>query len=97
VNPKLILHPVLILNLLLAGYATAPCNAAIVYPAASDGGRQIVYKYADEILRSDPRFLGGFRIEQLTMASPFRDYGVGLTDLAAGSLLCSSRIRGATC
>ncbi len=48
--------------------------AAIVHPKGPDGGRQMVYKYADESLRSDPRFLGGFRIEELTIADPYRSY-----------------------
>jgi len=70
------------------------CFAAIVYPKAPDGGRQIIYKYAGEILKSDPRFLGGFRIEELTIADPYPDYGVGLTNLASGQLLSAAKFGG---
>jgi hypothetical protein len=82
-NPKLIVC----LTLVLGGH----CRAAIVYPKAPDGGRELVYKYASETLRSDPLFLGGFRIEELTIADPYRNYYVGLTDLASGQLLSAAK------
>jgi hypothetical protein len=75
------------LILCLALVLSDNCFAAIVYPKAPDGGQQIVYKYAGESLQSDPRFLGGFRIEELTIADPYEDYSVGLTNLASGQLL----------
>ena len=68
-KPKLLLCLALVLS--------GNCYAAIVYPKGPDGGKQIVYKYAGELLKSDPRFLGGFRIEELTIADPYPDYGVG--------------------
>lgn len=77
----------LCLALVLSGH----CYAAIVYPKAPDGGREIVYKYANELLRSDPRFLGGFRIEELTIAAPYQNYYVGLTNLASGQLLSAAK------
>ena len=80
----------LCLALVLSGY----CHAAIVYPKAPDGGRQIVYKYAGEVLKSDPRFLGSFRIEELTIADPYRNYYVGLTNLASGQLLSAAKSGG---
>ena len=85
-KPKLLIC----LALVLSGH----CFAAIIYPQAPDGGREIVYKYAGEILKSDPRFLGGFRIEELTMADPYRDYAVGLTNLASGQLLSAAKSGG---
>jgi hypothetical protein len=85
-KPKLLLC----LALVLSGH----CRAAITYPKAPDGGRQIVYKYAGELLKSDPRFLGGFRIEELTIADPYPDYGVGLTNLASGQLLSAAKSGG---
>jgi len=85
-KPKLLLCLALVLS--------GKCHAAIVYPKAPDGGRQIVCENADQILRHDPRFLGGFRIEELTIAAPYRDYGVGLTDLASGHLLSAAKSGG---
>jgi hypothetical protein len=80
------------LALVLSGY----CRAAITYPKAPDGGRQLVTANANEILRSDPSFLAGFRIEELTIANPYRNYYVGLTNLASGQLLAAVRPGGWT-
>jgi hypothetical protein len=86
-KPKIILC----LALVLSGH----CYAAIVYPKAPDGGRQIVIENASEILRSDPHFLEGFRIEELTVADPYRVYYVGdLTKLASGQLLSAAKSGG---
>jgi hypothetical protein len=76
-NPKLILC----LALVLSGNT----RAAIVYPKAPDGGRQIVSEHLDL------KFLGVSHIEDLTIADPYRDYGVGLTNLASGQLLSSTK------
>ena len=64
------------------------------YPKAPDGGRQMVYDNANEILQHDPRFLGGFRMEELTIAEHYRDYGVGTKDLASGKLLSATKSDG---
>jgi hypothetical protein len=80
---------ILCLALVLGGN----CHAAIVYPKAPEGGRQIVYEHVGEILRSDPRFFGGLRLEDLTIAEPHRWYSVGLTDLASGRLLSAAESR----
>jgi hypothetical protein len=85
-KPKLILCLALVLS--------GNCFAAIIYPKAPDGGRQIVYKYADEFPNPDPRFLGGFRMEELTIANPYQDYDVGLTNLASGKLLSATKSSG---
>jgi hypothetical protein len=85
-KPKILLC----LALVLSGH----CHAAIVYPKAPNGGQQIVFENASNILRSDPRFLGGFHIEELTIADPYRDYSVGLTDLASGHLLSAAKSGG---
>jgi hypothetical protein len=86
-KPKIILC----LALVLSGH----CHAAIVYPKAPDGGRQMVYDNASEILQHDPRFLGGFRIEELTIGDPYPDYGIGdLTKLASGQLLSATKSGG---
>jgi hypothetical protein len=89
-NHRIMLCLALVLSFVLADCATAPCDAAIIHPKAPDGGRQIVRENAGEILRTDPRFLGGFRIEELTIGDPYRDYGVGLTNLASGRLLSAA-------
>jgi hypothetical protein len=84
---------------LLLGFALAlscNCHAAIVYPKAPEEGRQMVFENASNILRTDPRCLGGFRLEELTIADPYRNYYVGLTDLASGHLLSAARIGGWT-
>jgi hypothetical protein len=70
------------------------CPAAIIYPKAPEGGRQIVYEDAASTLRTDPRFLGGFRIEELTIAAPCRNYYVGLSNLVSGQLLSATKSGG---
>lgn len=76
-------------NLLLcfALALAAVAHAAIVYPKAPEGGRQVVIENAKAILKSDPKSLGGFRIDELTIADPYRPYYVLPKDLAAGKLL----------
>jgi hypothetical protein len=81
-KPKLILCLALVLS--------GNCHAAIVYPKAPDGGRKIVIKNASEILQSDQKSLGGFRIEELTIGCPYRNYSVDLKDLASGKLLSAA-------
>ncbi len=71
--------------LCLALVWSSSCVAAIVYPKASDGGRQIVYK------NLDLKFLGVSRIEDLAIAAPHRGYLVGLTNLAAGHFLSAAK------
>jgi hypothetical protein len=78
-KPKLILWLALVLS--------GNCYAAIVYPKAPDGGRQMVYKMASETIHSNPSFFKGLGIEDLTIADPYQSYSVGSTDLASGKLL----------
>lgn len=68
------------LALVLGGH----CFAAIIYPKAPEGGREIVSGHLD------PKFLGVSRIEDLSIANPHRWYGVGLTNLASGRLLSTA-------
>ena len=82
------------LILCLALVLSGNCRAAIVYPKAPDGGREIVIKNVSKVLQSDPKSLGGFRIEELTMADPYRNYYVGLDDLASGHLLSAAKSGG---
>ena len=81
---------ILCLSLLLAGHA----RASITYPPAPEGGRRMVEENAGEILQSDPRFLGGYHLTELTIAAPYRSYGVGPGDLAEGRLLSVAKSRG---
>jgi hypothetical protein len=67
------------------------CEAAIVYPKAPEGGRQIINENIGPTLRAHPRMLGGVRMEDLTIAEPHRSYVVGLTDLASGHLLSAAK------
>jgi len=68
------------------------CPAAIGYPQAPDGGQQVIrHTFKQGLSRSISRYLGGYQIEDLTIANPFRDYSVGLTNLAAGQLLPAAR------
>jgi hypothetical protein len=78
-KPKLILCLALVLS--------GNCDAAIIYPKAPDGGRQMVYEFASEILRTDPHFFKDLHLDDLVIADPYRSYFVGLTNLAAALLL----------
>jgi hypothetical protein len=86
-NCKLLLCLTLVLSV-LPGHK---CHAAIIYPKAPDGGRQMVYESVRELPRSISRYLGGFQIEDLTIADPYRDYYVGPTNLASGQLLSAAK------
>lgn len=79
----------LCLALVLSGF----CQAAIVYPKAPDNGQQVVIKYltADQKPKKFLDFLGVSRIDDLTICSPYENYAVGLTNLAAGKLLSDAR------
>jgi len=85
-KPKLLLCLALVLS--------GNCHAAIVYPKAPGGGQKIIVKSASEVLHSDPRFLGGFHIEDLTIGDPYQAYYVGLTNLVAGKLLSAAKTHG---
>jgi hypothetical protein len=82
---KLVLCLALVLN------GGLNCPAAITYPKAPDGGQQVIREAFKGLSRSISRYLGGFQIEDLTIADPFRDYSVGLTNLASGELLPAAR------
>jgi len=84
-NPKLPLCLALILS------SGLNCAAAIIYPKAPDGGDQIIGETFKGLSRSISRYLGGFQIEDLTIAKPFQDYSIGLSNLAAGQLLPVAR------
>jgi hypothetical protein len=84
------LKPLLCLALVLSGGLN--CPAAIIYPKAPDGGQQVIHEtFRQGLSRSISRYLGGYQIEDLTIANPFRDYSVGLTNLASGQLLPAAR------
>ena len=79
-KPKLLLC----LALVLSGNS----YGAIVYPKAPDGGQQMVSK------NLVPKFLGVSRIEDLTIANPYENYYVGLTNLASGEFLSATKNNG---
>ena len=72
--------------------AGSNCSAAIIYPKAPDGGRQIVHENAARILREQPEFLGGLHIEDLAIGDPYGAYYVEPTSLVAGRLLSGARL-----
>jgi hypothetical protein len=84
-NSKLLLC----LALVLSGNS----HAAIIYPKAPEGGRQIVQEHVGQIRQAQPGTLGGLRMEDMTMAEPHRWYGVGAKDLASGQLLSAAMSR----
>ncbi|HXR46566.1 MAG TPA: hypothetical protein VN784_03925 [Candidatus Limnocylindrales bacterium] len=85
-NPKLLLCLALVLG------AGLNCPAAIIYPKAPNGGQQVIHEtFRQGLSRSISRYLGGYQIEDLTIANPFRDYSVGLTNLVTGQLLPAAR------
>lgn len=73
--------------LCLALFLSGHCRAAIVYPKAPDGGRQMVYKLMSGTLQENLHFFGGLRAKDLTIAGPYQSYSVGPSNLAAGKLL----------
>ncbi len=77
------------LTLVLSGGLN--CSAAIIYPKAPNGGQQAIHEAFKGLSRSISRYLGGYQIEDLTIANPFRDYSIGLTNLASGQLLPAAR------
>jgi hypothetical protein len=78
-------------NKLLLGLAlvlSGNCGAAIIYPKAPDGGQEIVATNVAPILQHDARFFDGLKMEDLTVAEPYREYYVvDLRNLVAGHLL----------
>lgn len=81
----------LCLALILSGVAGYHCPAAIVYPKAPEGGRQIVSEGMKTLSRSISRYLEGHPVEDLTIADPLRDYSVELTNVASGRLLRAAK------
>jgi hypothetical protein len=67
--------------LLLGLVLSFSCPAAIVYPKAPDGGREMVAK------NLDLKFLGVSRREEITIAEPCREYFAGASNLVQGHLL----------
>jgi hypothetical protein len=67
-------------------------NAGIIYAKATEEGKQFVLEHLDH---RDLAFLGLARVQDLNVADPYPDYGVGLTNLASGKLLSAAVSRGA--
>jgi hypothetical protein len=82
-NPKLLLCLALVLS--------SHCFAAIIYPQAPDGGRQMVYAFASNSLQHVPSFLGRMRIDDLTIADPFQSCTVDASNLIAGKLVAVAK------
>ena len=91
-DPVKIMKPILLLtlSLLLDGH----CRAAVIYPKAPDGGREIVVTNVGPILGHDTRFFDGLKMEDLTVAEPYREYNVtNLAMLASGHMLSATTSR----
>lgn len=80
-NPKLLLC----FALVLGGLLTYNCRAAITYPKAPEGGKQIVEKYLDPQLLKP---LGITNVERLTIAAPYQSYSF---DVASGERLSAAK------
>lgn len=87
-NPKLLLCLALVLSGVVFG---SNSSAAIVFPKGPVGGEEVIREAFKGLSRSISRYLGGYQIEDLTIANPFRNYSVGLTNLASGQLLPAAR------
>jgi hypothetical protein len=84
------------LALVLGGMLTIRnCDAAIVYPQPPEGGEQIVSQFATPLLKHDRNFLGSFQMKDLTIARPYRDYGITPRDLVSGRLCPAAQSGGA--
>jgi hypothetical protein len=86
-KPKLILC----LALVLSGLLDLNCNAAIIFPKAPEGGQQIAHEGVAWILQTNPSFLGGARIEELTIADPHQNYNAKSQDVTSGNLLSAAK------
>ncbi len=82
-NPKLLLC----LALVLSDRLTYNCHAAITYPKAPEGGKQIVEKYLDPQLLKP---LGITNVADLTIADPFAEYAGG--ELTPGKFLSTAQL-----
>jgi hypothetical protein len=86
-KPKIILC----LALVLSGLLDLNCGAAIIFPKAPEGGQQIAHEGVAWILQTNPSFLGGARIEELTIADPHQNYNANPQDVTSGKLLSSAK------
>src|SRR5881628_991767 len=71
--------------------APVSVQAAIVYSEAPEGVRDAIRKYVNRELGSDTGPLGGFKVEDLVIGQPFRDYYVGTPNIAAGEFLSRAK------
>jgi len=82
------------LTLVLSDLPGHNCSAAIIFPKAPEGGRQIIYERVDRHLRAFPRFFGGLKIEELTIADSHQIYSAVPRDVISGKLLSAARLTG---
>jgi hypothetical protein len=73
----------------LALVLSGQCFAAIIYPQAPDGGREMVIKYLDP---QSLKFLKVSSVEDLTIAEPFKEYHVAnLSNLSSQNFLSTAQ------
>ena len=82
------------LTLVLSDLPGHNCQAAITFPKAPEGGRQIVYERADQHLRAFPHFFGELKIEALTITDAHQIYSAVPQDVTSGKLLSAARLTG---
>jgi hypothetical protein len=87
-NPKFLCCLALVLSGAVFGHNS---QAAIVLPKSPRGGQAVIRETFKGLSQSISRYLSGYQIEELTIAAPFRDYSVGLTNLASGQMLAAVR------
>ena len=88
VNPKHLLYLALFLS---GGWFANNCPAAIIYPKAPEGGREMVIQLANYFVGKNlPLFKGISTTNDLMVAAPCEGYSVGLTNMAAGELLSAA-------
>ena len=63
----------------------------IIFPKATEEGRQIAYEHIAWTLRVTPGFLKGARIEELTIADLYQNYCCKPKDITLGRLLSAAK------
>jgi len=66
-------------------------GAAIILPAAPDGGKQIVSNEVASVLQHDPQFLGNASADSPAISDPHRFYYVDPKDIISGSWLARAQ------
>ena len=85
-KPKILLCLALVLS--------SHCRAAIVFPVATEDGRQFAYVKVKEVLQAFPNAFKGLKISDLTMTNALKVYDTGPKDIVSGHLLSAAELFG---